>query len=1013
VTIDNLADEVWPMNEKQEWGVDPQHHRPLETAAGPAPENGSAGWADRTREQGTSSDRITAGDVSEKGNAVAPGIDPWSLVEMLVKRWPWLLGAGILLAAAGLFGALSVCKTTYTAPVELIRFESPNVEEVFRPRQDSGPPVVNLLRSPELLCRVCNQARPGISPETLSGSLQLMPDRNNEVLIVAVSGTNPQATVDLANLYAREAVRFTEELQGHAAGEVNQFLKNQLAKIDADIEALHQKLRSFTPVPDEARTSRTLSPAASALLAKYRSSRDELLDLLTRFTDEYPAVQAQRDKLAVIEKQLRASGVEPGDDASLLESDRRNQSMPASARSLAQDRDLEVLRGQLVSLENGRATLAVRQHAAQSFEDHPAGYFRFVNPVALKDVLKHGRRMKVASVTVFGGFMGMLGTAFAIVILGLLDPRLKTASDVRRVTRLPILASLGDLRRMDARARQDWAFRTWTALQSRLSPSPNHGLVCGITSSSPGEGRSTWIQMLAEAARQRGFRVLTIATRPTSIDGASADQIDSIGLLEKKEEAESAALTANVFLSPATVAEKLIGLNGQSLVHIPLPGWVWNLERRKQWQAALEHWRGIDNSVILVELPPASVSEAVLLAENLPNLIWLVRSGQANAAATRTQLETLRHARCRLAGAVLNDAPAFSLSNRVSVWTGSMVLMLGMVFASGRAQEISSNSTPPPAGQEATAHRENVETIASFSVTASTRRAPWQERLALGPGDTLTISLFGKPELTRTELFVGPDGRVSYLEAQDILASGLTIDELRAKLDEALAKYRRAPRTIVTPVVFRSKKYFVLGRVSQRGAFTLDRPTTIIEAVAQARGWETGLSERNAVEGIDFSKSFLIRHSQRVRVDFVGLFKEGDLTQNIALEPDDYLYFAPHQPAEVYILGEVKLPGPLALTSQTTALGAIAERGGFSDRAWAQKVLVVRGSLNRPETFVLNAAAVLSARATDLKLESRDIVYVGSRPWIKAEELLDMAISAFAQGAVVIWTGGNIGPLIK
>jgi Mrp family chromosome partitioning ATPase len=61
--------------------------------------------------------------------------------------------------------------------------------------------------------------------------------------------------------------------------------------------------------------------------------------------------------------------------------------------------------------------------------------------------------------------------------------------------------------------------------------------------------------------------------------------------------------------------------------------------------------------VLLVELPPASVPEAVLLAENLPQLIWLVDSGKPRARATREQLETLRHAKCRLVGAVLNHEP--------------------------------------------------------------------------------------------------------------------------------------------------------------------------------------------------------------------------------------------------------------------------------------------------------------------------------------------------------------------
>ena len=42
--------------------------------------------------------------------------------------------------------------------------------------------------------------------------------------------------------------------------------------------------------------------------------------------------------------------------------------------------------------------------------------------------------------------------------------------------------------------------------------------------------------------------------------------------------------------------------------------------------------------------------------------------------------------------------------------------------------------------------------------------------------------------------------------------------------------------TSVTPVEWHSKKYFVLGAVMDRGAYSLDRPLTIVEAVARARG---------------------------------------------------------------------------------------------------------------------------------------------------------------------------------
>ena len=73
-------------------------------------------------------------------------------------------------------------------------------------------------------------------------------------------------------------------------------------------------------------------------------------------------------------------------------------------------------------------------------------------------------------------------------------------------------------------------------------------------------------------------------------------------------------------------------------------------------------------------------------------------------------------------------------------------------------------------------------------------RASWQRRLTLGPGDVLRFQLYGNPNMTREDVPVDPDGHVSYLEAENVDASGLTVDELRDRVNDALGKYRRTPR---------------------------------------------------------------------------------------------------------------------------------------------------------------------------------------------------------------------------
>ncbi|HVV01437.1 MAG TPA: polysaccharide biosynthesis/export family protein, partial [Verrucomicrobiae bacterium] len=598
---------------------------------------------------------------------------------------------------------------------------------------------------------------------------------------------------------------------------------------------------------------------------------------------------------------------------------------------------------------------------------------------------------------------------------------------------------------------------------------PNHGLVCGITSSSTKEGRSTWISLLAEAASLTGFRVLTIATKPSPTHvspdepfeesmGESAFDLRVPANNGKAKKAEppangnqhsaaaqnGSALAANVLTSPSKVTEQLTGPNSQPVVHIPLPGWVWNLERRKQWREALNHWRSIDNLVILVELPPADVAEAVLLGSNLPNLVWLTHSGKANASETRSQLETLRHARCNLVGAVLNREPAVPLKKRFPRWIGCMVGLLALGLASASAQSnlssglreqpapsdsgtvskvvlpaanppaeaVTQTVVPPtqssPVEAESSTNAEVEPREGSFSIEDPAQRAAWQRHFTLGAADVLNFGLYGAPDLYHPAVSIGSDGRVSYLEAQDVMAAGLTIDQLRDRIDQELSKYRRSPRVIITPVAFRSKRYYIMGKIMTKGVYVLDRPMTVLEAIARAHGFENGLLNRNIVELADLQHSFLARGGKRYPLNFERLFGDGDLSQNIAIEPGDYIYLPPITVKEVYVVGEVRLPGATIYNPNTTIISAIASRGGYTARAYKMRVVVVRGSLDHPQTIVVNTHDILTGKGKDFRLLPRDIVYVNSRPFIRVEEIADLAATAFIQSLITTWVGTDL-----
>ena len=974
------------------------------------------------------------------GYARRKTFDFWTAAEILAHRWHWPIVCGIL--AGGAFFTLAWFKLQpkYTAVTALLRYETPGTSEFLKTSPLTSQTFAELLAAPDLLKRVGESAQPPMSQDEMSKRVKVDPQEESDIIKVYLSASTPQEAVQLANLYGQEATNYTSQLQAkQAAAVADTYLKEQVEQMDKDISELTEQFRGM---PAASQASNKLAnaqnqlntlgqnPALSSqnifmigkLNEQLQAAQLELNQLLVRYTDEHPKVIDEKERIKAINTQLnQMSGSTNGAATAVIQ-----------ANGSVVQPDLEVIRARLRSLEEARVTLDSRQREAQLYATSPPGIIRMFAPAEMKTVKSGHLRLKRGAVTIFGTGVGMAFGLLLVFIIEATDRRLRTADDMRRITKLPLLTTLGELEDMKEEARTQWAFRTWTLLQGRLSRSQNHGLVCGITSSSAGEGRSTWIKMMAEAASLAGFRVLTIATRPSASPAEPGHQLTEESLDHASDMnansqpapngtangTANGALTSSVLSTPSTVTEKLTEPNARPVVHIPLPGWVWNLERRKQWRDALAHWRKIENLVIFVELPPASVPEAVLLGANLPNLVWLTDSGKADAEETRTQLDTLRHARCNIVGAVLNRAPMRPIKSYFPRWLTCLALFFAMGLCAAQAQTpppaTAPPTLPPDANPQPVATDTNTTLLTepppdsasaasdahySFSVVDSSKRAEWQKNLTLGPGDVLSLSLYGEPTAGRAEATIGPDGRVSFLEAQDVLASGLTVDGLRQRMDDALGKFRRSPRTMIAPVAYRSKKYYVLGKVVQRGVYTLDRPTTVLEALARAKGIENGQVDYDIVDVADLQHAFLMRQNKRIPVDFEKLFGSGDLSQNVQIEPGDYLYFPSTDVKQVYVLGEVSLPGPVTYRPDMTMLAAISSRGGFNAAAFKSRVLVVRGSLNHPQTFVTGLGTT-SQTMNDFKLEPNDIIYVSWRPFYRGEELLDLAATAFVQAAV-------------
>jgi protein involved in polysaccharide export with SLBB domain/capsular polysaccharide biosynthesis protein/MinD-like ATPase involved in chromosome partitioning or flagellar assembly len=953
-------------------------------------------------------------------NRPAIAFDFMPLVGAVLLRWRQLLMVALLCGLTSLLAGLAFFRPSYSTSVQLSRYDSPIASEDYRPQSYDTGLLFGLIASPDTIQKSRAKQSSSAAASKLAGSLALTMDRNSTIITIKATSPTPAEAVTLANHIGAESVQFTRDLQQQEAQEAALQHERQVSDNDADrikvrqllavIEAqrTQAQLIQMVPNPNSAKPAlaQTVPPRGNHLYDRVQVAREQLDELQTRFTDAHPLVREQKARLATLTAQLPTApgsgGATNTVDATVLLG-----AYPSATQVPNQSSGYDALAMTLNNLENRHTSLVTRQRALQPFLQNPPGYLRQLEPATLGNVTKKQTAPWIVALTLAGSFIGIAALVGIIVLRELLDDRVKSGSDLERITGLPLLGTLGDLEDMKSANKAHWALRNWTTLRGRLNAVPGQGVVCGFTSANGGEGRSTWIELLAGAARQCGFSVLVVSadnsTGPTTDLSATSRSSGTLSAPTWGTPEFTAMLVAN----PIRLTEKYAQPQLLPADSLPLPSdWIWDCERRNQWQRAMSTWRSIDNLVILIDLPPMVSAETLLLVENMPNLVWLTESHRAEAGETIEHLETLRHARSHLIGAVLNRAPDAAAKPRFARWFGRRSMLLATAFGlAGAPATAQTDATGSTTGL----HSEPAP--ASFAVLDTPQRAPWQQRFTLGPGDQLQLNVYGQAESTASSILIGPDGRISYLEAQNLMAAGLTVDEFRAELNHALGKFRNSPEIIVRPAVYRSKRYYVLGAVVKKGAFPLSRPLTIIEAVSQAQGLETRVIDRSLVMQADLPNSFISRQGSHLPVDFQKLFAEGDLAQNISLEPDDYLYFPPKERLQIYVLGEVRYPGGLITAGRTGTLEAIAIRGGFSERAWPKRLLVIRGSLKKPQTFIVNANDILAAKTPDFQLQPKDIVYVGNRPWYKAEELLDLAASAFIQSAVVTKTGLSVTPI--
>ena len=268
----------------------------------------------------------------------------------------------------------------------------------------------------------------------------------------------------------------------------------------------------------------------------------------------------------------------------------------------------------------------------------------------------------------------------------------------------------------------------------------------------------------------------------------------------------------------------------------------------------------------------------------------------------------------------------------------------------------SQSTTPQSAPTQSASAAASPSSTASPAATGS----PSTERLeSLGPGDMVRITVFRNPDLT-TEARISDRGTVLFPMIGEVPATGVTPAQLGARIADRLrnGKFVLNPEVNVSIAQVNSRQVSVLGNVNKPGRYPLDSLNAKLTDLLAAAGGVAGV-------GSDMV-TIVSASSNKTDVDLAAMFRNGDLTKNIVLQPGDTIYV--HRAPMVYVYGEVQKGGAYRVEPNMTVMQAIALASGITPRGTERGIKISRRAEN-------GSVRKIDARPTD-PVQADDVIYV-------------------------------------
>lgn len=199
----------------------------------------------------------------------------------------------------------------------------------------------------------------------------------------------------------------------------------------------------------------------------------------------------------------------------------------------------------------------------------------------------------------------------------------------------------------------------------------------------------------------------------------------------------------------------------------------------------------------------------------------------------------------------------------------------------------------------------------------------------LGPGDEMTITLWGIPEEGSYQVQIGRDGMAVVPHIGAVRLAGYNMTEAQRVLHARFNEYFTGYQLNVSMGSLRSIMVYVTGNVRRPGAYTVSSFATLVNALLASGGpSETGTMRRIELK----------RGSRTVtKFDMYAMLLKGDKTQDARLEAGDVIFVPPVGPL-VGLAGELRNPGVYELNGTTRVKDLLYIAGGLNAETFLGRI---------------------------------------------------------------------------